>query len=238
MNQENQSQKKKLRLFCPADKIDWSCNLETDREVQLCRDIASRLGLAIKVDEEIGKLFLGRSSDSSDKKSHQNNGKKDPSGVVNFPGGSVKMALISETEANKYGVTNAYDAARLLDVEPDFKLSNNFSASEFFCHDTETYKYVRVSPKLIQMLEKIREKVGPLRILSAYRPPAYNRSVGGASNSCHIDGLAADICGNVSTEKLLEVAESVIGDDGGVGYYPGSGFVHIDVRGYGARWQG
>lgn len=50
-----------MRLFCPADKTDWSCTLQTPREVQLCKDIGSRLGLAMREDKENGKFFLGRS---------------------------------------------------------------------------------------------------------------------------------------------------------------------------------
>jgi hypothetical protein len=49
-----------IRLFCPAEATDWSTKLQSEREVQLCKDIASRLGLAINLDEEHAKLFLGR----------------------------------------------------------------------------------------------------------------------------------------------------------------------------------
>ena len=62
--------------------------------------------------------------------------------------------------------------------------------------------------------------------------------VGGEPNSAHIDGLAADVtCPGVSTAALHQAALEVIGQAGGVGYYPSLGFVHIDVRGYPARWS-
>lgn len=51
---------RQLRLFCPAEATDWHTILQTDREIQLCKDIASRLGLAIRIDYETGKLYLGR----------------------------------------------------------------------------------------------------------------------------------------------------------------------------------
>lgn len=58
----------------------------------------------------------------------------------------------------------------------------------------------------------------------------YNREVGGVSNSTHIDGLAADIyCDGLSTEALYDICLKVIGPRGGVGYYPKSGFVHVDL---------
>lgn len=52
---------KPLRLFSPADRTDWSCTIQTERELQLIKDIASRNEMAIRVNEEIGKVFLGRS---------------------------------------------------------------------------------------------------------------------------------------------------------------------------------
>ena len=49
-----------LKLICPAEDSSWSELLKTEREVQICRDIASRLKLAINIDEDAGKLYLGR----------------------------------------------------------------------------------------------------------------------------------------------------------------------------------
>lgn len=136
--------------------------------------------------------------------------------------------------------TGVYEAAPLLAARVDDPLSRHFRAGEFFPHDP-SYRYLRVSPELVRRLEEIRQALGgqPLTIHSAYRPPAYNQAVGGVSNSTHIDGLAADISVvGVSTERLHQVADQVIGDGGGVGYYPAQQFVHIDVRGHRARWTG
>ena len=109
------------------------------------------------------------------------------------------------------------------------------------CIRDRSYRYLRVSPHLVEALEKIRTALGdrPLTIHSAYRPPAYNRQVGGVANSAHIDGLAADLSvEGVSTAELHRACEKVIGDSGGVGYYPTQQFVHIDVRGSRSRWTG
>lgn len=52
--------------------------------------------------------------------------------------------------------------------------------------------YVR--RELLAALEQLRTFLGhPLHIISGYRDPAHNRQVGGAADSMHIYGLAADI---------------------------------------------
>lgn len=48
--------------------------------------------------------------------------------------------------------------------------------------------------RLAGLLEQIRKVVGrPITISSGYRSPALNAAVGGAGNSAHMQGLAADI---------------------------------------------
>lgn len=43
------------------------------------------------------------------------------------------------------------------------------------------------------ILDPLREKVGRIQINSGYRTPAYNKQIGGATNSQHCRGEAADI---------------------------------------------
>lgn len=158
---------------------------------------------------------------------------------LKFPSGWEFMIVPDSEAGDEYKPVDPIAAAPLIEVFPDAKVSEHFSLSEFR-PGKHSYKYIRVSPALVRALEDIRKKAGePVIITSSYRPPAYNREVGGVSNSTHIDGLAADIyCDNLSTEKLLEICEEVIGARGGVGYYPKSGFIHVDLRGYEARWTG
>ena len=54
---------KPLRLFCPAEDSSWSQSIQTERELQICKDIATRLGLPINLDEAAGKLYLGHAKD-------------------------------------------------------------------------------------------------------------------------------------------------------------------------------
>lgn len=117
------------------------------------------------------------------------------------------------------------------------QLSKNFKAYEFDCKDSMA-RITWVNPKLVELLQKLRDKIGPIRISSGYRSPKHNSQVGGVKNSQHLFGNAADLV--VPKDKLQilkELAEKELKNSGGIGYYPNRGFVHIDVReGLKARW--
>ena len=146
-------------------------------------------------------------------------------------------AVPLETAGAEYKAVDPLAAAPLIRAFPDAQISKNFRLSEFR-PGRHTYEYIRISPTLIRVLEEIRAQAGrPVIVTSGYRPPDYNREVGGVSNSTHIDGLAADIyCEGLTTDQLYDICDQVIGQQGGVGHYPQSGIVHVDVRGYRARW--
>ena len=85
----------------------------------------------------------------------------------------------------------------------------------------------------------MREAWGsPLLVNSWYRPPDINRAVGGASNSQHLYGKAADIRpaqGNIyDFQKWLD---NVAWKDKAVGYGAKKGFVHVDLRPGRIRWN-
>lgn len=118
-----------------------------------------------------------------------------------------------------------------------------FKLSEFACKCGKC-KHVEPPKKLQLLVDAIREKVGyPIIITSGYRCPAHNAAVGGAKNSVHMNGYAADLhiyAPNATanerkalTKKLQEVADE-LNTDGGVGFY--SWGVHVDVRGRRVRW--
>lgn len=79
------------------------------------------------------------------------------------------------------------------------------------------------------MLEALRQELGvPFVINSGYRCPAHNKRVGGAQNSFHVQGLAADIA--LPKGYTAEEFTNICLKHGftGVGKY--STFVHVDVR--------
>lgn len=101
-----------------------------------------------------------------------------------------------------------------------------FSKSEFRCRHCGE---VRVTPDLLSFLDAVREKVGmPMVVTSGYRCPEHNRAVGGAKNSLHMKGQAADIVAGLGTVKReLILLHSGLEGVGGVGLY--RTFVHLDV---------
>ncbi|WP_418308481.1 YcbK family protein, partial [Parasutterella sp.] len=51
-----------------------------------------------------------------------------------------------------------------------------------------------VQEGLYQLLEEIRDEFGkPIVVNSGYRSPEHNKNIGGAKNSYHVKGMAADI---------------------------------------------
>ena len=122
------------------------------------------------------------------------------------------------------------------------KLTQNFKKSEFDSKDgTEMPNEVFYNvQKLANNLQILREHLNrPIRITSGYRSPAHNKSVGGAKNSQHLLGKAADIqVQGMTPIEVKDAIENIIycGDmlQGGIGLY--NTFVHYDIRGTRARW--
>lgn len=107
------------------------------------------------------------------------------------------------------------------------KLSEHFKASEFSCKDGN--EEFLIADRLIDTLEAIRNHFNsPVIINSGYRTPSWNNKVGGASNSYHCKGMAADIKVKGHTSKEVAEYASRIMEEGGVIRY--TNFVHIDVR--------
>jgi uncharacterized protein YcbK (DUF882 family) len=123
------------------------------------------------------------------------------------------------------------------------QLTPHFTLDEFKCHDG-TAVPADLVPNCLRLateLEKLRETLGkPIAIMSGYRSPAYNKRVGGADKSEHMQAAAADII--VTGLSPLQVQDAILTlikagtmYNGGVGIY--DGWVHYDVGGKGRRWD-
>jgi uncharacterized protein YcbK (DUF882 family) len=100
-----------------------------------------------------------------------------------------------------------------------------------------------IDPKLLDLLARLQEKLRsdePFMVTSGYRSPRTNAwlaevNEGVAAHSLHMQGMAVDV--SLRQRRLTDLHDAALDlQGGGVGYYPASGFVHVDV-GPVRRWQ-
>ena len=94
-----------------------------------------------------------------------------------------------------------------------------------------------IDPALFDLLHRVQRELGcerPFEVISGYRCPATNRHLretrggGVASRSLHMDGRAIDVrLPGVPLSDLRDAGLSLRA--GGVGFYPGGPFVHLDT---------
>jgi len=115
-------------------------------------------------------------------------------------------------------------------------LSEHFNSAEFVAPGDPVRPSEDVLERLKDLcelaLEPLREALGrPIKVSSGYRSAVYNKKIGGAPGSQHCAGIAADIVMANDAEQLKAAAiASNIPGIGGIGIYPGRGFIHVDIR--------
>lgn len=101
--------------------------------------------------------------------------------------------------------------------------------------DYRTEDVIPFDPRLIDLLYRLRRKVDARRayhVVSGYRSPITNEILRKnnsrvAKNSYHMRGMAVDVfLPKVELKTLRRAALSLRA--GGVGYYPGTKFIHLD----------
>ena len=109
-----------------------------------------------------------------------------------------------------------------------------------FLRDRRTEEQSHYDPKefdlLHNLMARLRKPNGVIEVVCGYRSPETNEFLrqgdsavtGVAKNSQHVQAKAIDIrVPGVNTRRLRDIALSL--QAGGVGYYPNSQFVHVDV---------
>jgi len=106
----------------------------------------------------------------------------------------------------------------------------------FFFRDFRANIVKEIDPRLLDLLHTIHQESDdskPFNLVSGYRSPQTNAMLaaqreGVARHSMHIEGKAADI--NLPGRQLSILQRLALAlRYGGVGYYPQSGFVHVDT---------
>jgi uncharacterized protein YcbK (DUF882 family) len=110
---------------------------------------------------------------------------------------------------------------------------------DYFLRDSRTQDEKAYDPREFDVLHNVMARLGRtngmIDVVCGYRTPWSNnflrtrsRHTGVAKNSQHVEAKAIDIkVPGVKTRTLRDVALSL--EEGGVGYYPRSQFVHVDV---------
>lgn len=127
-------------------------------------------------------------------------------------------------------------------VNAQYSSGGSFSSAtlqnlNYLMRDRHENKVRAIDPNLFFKLTQIQARLGmrnsEILVLSGYRTARTNASLrrthrGVASNSYHMQGKAVDFyIEGVALSKIKNAAESL--NNGGVGYYPRSNFVHVDT---------
>lgn len=112
----------------------------------------------------------------------------------------------------------------------------SLEAINHILRDFRTSEIQPIDPRLLDLLYGLRETLQsaePFRVISGYRSPKTNahlasRSGGVAKRSLHMQGKAIDI--RLPGRRLSHIHKAAVRmRRGGVGMYPKSNFVHLDV---------
>jgi uncharacterized protein YcbK (DUF882 family) len=121
-------------------------------------------------------------------------------------------------------------------------LDGELARVEAFLRDFRTGERHAIDPALLDQLHAVAEATGtgaPFQVISGYRSPRTNEALrqergGQARHSLHMVGQAIDVrLADVRTGTLRDAALEL--GLGGVGFYPGQDFVHLDT-GRVRRW--
>lgn len=157
-------------------------------------------------------------------------------------GGIAKDGLVTEESGNalRNAVTYMYDeveAPKKADSADIWAVSEYFDRNEFRC---TCGKYcngfpVEPDPDLVRFCNEFRRRLGvPVTIVdsggSGIRCQQHNVAVGGATNSNHLYGKAADLHSSKSPQEMQRIAEEILGSTGELGLYTWGIHVAVNCR--------
>lgn len=150
------------------------------------------------------------------------------------PAGARELALHHTHTGERIALAYAVD---------DRYVPEALGALNHFLRDHYSGQVGTIAPPLFDQLHRLHQVLGaaqPFQVISGYRCPETNNTLrltrggGVAKRSLHMDGRAIDVrLPGVPLADLRDAALSL--GAGGVGYYPGQQFVHLD-NGPVRRW--
>jgi uncharacterized protein YcbK (DUF882 family) len=158
--------------------------------------------------------------------------------------GPASAAIWHPVQARSIALHNVHTGERVNNVywENGKYVPETMHAINWVLRDFHTDEVLPIRPELVELLSHLHERLRsrePFQVLSGYRCPATNAMLaeftdGVAQNSLHMQGMAIDI--RVPDRSLVKVHRAALSlEAGGVGFYPRSDFVHVDV-GRVRRW--
>jgi len=155
-------------------------------------------------------------------------------GMLLMPGAASAQGF----RLRRLNLINAHTGDRFDDAywEKGRYIPDALEEIDWLLRDVRADAVARMDRSLLDILSSLTfllQPRHPFVILSGYRTPRTNRMLrrenhGVAEHSMHIVARAVDICcEGVRLSDLRRAAERL--KAGGVGYYPESGFVHVDT---------
>lgn len=143
-----------------------------------------------------------------------------------------------ETAERRLGFLNLHTGEKLdlpYWIEGDY-VPESLAEINRVLRDHRTGAVAAIDIQLLDLLDRVKAALGtaqPFQVISGYRSPASNsllatNSSGVARRSLHMEGKAIDI--RIPGVPLTDLRRAgLMLKGGGVGFYPGSNFVHLDV---------
>ncbi|MGA8037454.1 MAG: DUF882 domain-containing protein [Candidatus Acidiferrales bacterium] len=162
-----------------------------------------------------------------------------PSGVRAQAIAKPLVPVSAKSEDHSLALFNTHTNERLTIIyrHGDTYVPTALAKLDYFLRDHNTNEVRHFDPHLYDILSDLTAAVGhpgeEIDIVCGYRTPATNAALrahteGVAKNSLHIQAEAIDLrMPGVNTLKLRKAALALA--RGGVGYYPHSDFIHVDV---------
>jgi len=147
-----------------------------------------------------------------------------PTAVRAAPSGLRRLSLVNAHTGETFSGPYRNDDGPIADAMNDLSV---------FFRDFHCGASIPMDVGVVDFLANVMDAVGAesATVLSAYRTPETNAMLalttfGVAEHSQHMYGRAVDIYLSGRLKEAMEAARAM--SCGGVGWYPGSGFIHID----------